>query len=61
MQTLQALAHGFSYREIAAEHGVSFHTVGDHIKSIYRKLQVNSKTEAINTALKQGILTLNEV
>ena len=61
LQTLQALAHGYSYREVAENHPVSHHTVGDHVKSIYRKLRVHSKTEAINVALKQGILTLNEV
>ena len=61
LQTLQALAHGYSYREVAENHRVSHHTVGDHVKSIYRKLRVHSKTEAINVALKQGILTLNEV
>ena len=61
LQTLQALAHGYSYREVAENHRVSHHTVGDHVKSIYRKLRVHSKTEAINVALKQGILSINEV
>ena len=61
METLQALAHGATYREIAKAHNVSHHTVGDHIKSIYRKLQVNSKTSAINWALKQGLVTLEDV
>ncbi len=61
MQTLQALAHGYSYREVARKHRVSYHTVGDHVKSIYKKLHVNSKTAAINTALKRGILSLDEV
>ena len=61
MQTLQALAHGYSYREVARKHRVSHHTVGDHVKSIYKKLHVNSKTAAINAALKRGILHLDEV
>lgn len=61
MQTLRALAHGYSYREVAVNHRVSRHTVGDHVKSIYRKLRVNSRTEAINQALKRGILSLDDV
>ena len=61
IETLQALAYGATYREIADAHRVSHHTVGDHIKSIYRKLQVNSKTSAINWALKRGLVSLDDV
>ena len=58
LETLQALAYGSTYREIAQAHGVSHHTVGDHIKSIYRKLHVNSKTSAINWALSKGLVSI---
>jgi len=61
LETLQALAHGYSYREVATRHRVSYHTVGDHVKSIYKKLQVNTKTAAIKVALRRGILSLNEI
>ena len=61
LETLQALAHGATYKEIATAHRVSYHTVGDHVKSIYKKLHVNSKTSAINQALKQGLLSLDDV
>lgn len=61
LQTLQALAHGYTYREVADRHNVSYHTVGDHVKAIYRKFRVNSRTAAINHGLKHGLLSLDEV
>ena len=52
-EILNALVDGLSYKMIAHKLGISEHTTNDHIKAIYRKLQVNSKGEAISLALKK--------
>jgi len=46
-QLLQLLIKGYSYKMIADELQIALETVRSHIKKIYRKLQVNSATEAI--------------
>lgn len=46
-EILQLLAAGKSYKLIADVLGISTHTVNNHIKKIYKKLHVNSATEAI--------------
>lgn len=58
-QVLENLAQGRSYRETADILRVSYNTVSDHIKAIYRKLAVNSRGEAVFTALSQGLIRLN--
>lgn len=50
IQLLTAFAAGQSYKEAARTMGISPHTVGNHVKSIYRKLEVNSRSEAIRSA-----------
>lgn len=57
LEVLQLLARGFNYQEIANLLAVSGHTVGTYIKRIYRKLQVNSRSEAVFEARKIGILS----
>jgi DNA-binding NarL/FixJ family response regulator len=54
-QVIAAMVDGLSYKMIAARLGVSLETVRQHIKNIYRKLQVNSKTEVIVKTLKGEI------
>ncbi len=49
-ELLAAFAEGQSYKEAARTLGISPHTVGNHVKSIYRKLEVNSRSEAIRSA-----------
>lgn len=51
---LVRLVDGHSYKMIAAELGISFHTVNTHIRHIYEKLHVCSSTEAVSKALKNG-------
>lgn len=46
-QVLKLLAQGISYKMIADQLGLSFHTVNTHIKKIYEKLHVSSMGEAI--------------
>jgi DNA-binding NarL/FixJ family response regulator len=53
-QLLRLLVEGHYYKTAAAEMGVSVHTVVTYIKSIYRKLHVHSKSEAVARALREG-------
>ena len=43
-------------KEIADEMSISQHTVDMHLRSVYRKLHVRSQTEAVSTALRQGLV-----
>lgn len=56
MEILKSLVKGYSYKLIAAEHFISIDTVRSHIRHIYEKLQVSSKTEAVLKALKENIV-----
>jgi len=59
-EVLEALASGRSFKEVAVQQGISLHTVGDHVKSIYRKLAVNSRGEAVYKAARTGLIRLHE-
>ncbi|MBN9383726.1 MAG: response regulator transcription factor [Chitinophagaceae bacterium] len=54
-QVIAAMVDGLSYKMIAVRLGITLETVRQHIKNIYRKLQVNSKTEVIVKSLKGEI------
>lgn len=53
---LKLLVEGHSYKTAALELGVSVNTVSFHLKSIYEKLQVHSKSEAVAKALKNHLI-----
>ena len=53
---LKMLVDGHNYKTAAKELGVSVNTISFHIKHIYEKLQVHSKSEAVAKALKGGIV-----
>lgn len=55
-EILTLVSQGFSSKEISEKLSISYYTVTTHIKNIYGKLQVNSRTEAIFEAQKIGIL-----
>jgi DNA-binding NarL/FixJ family response regulator len=55
-QILSALVNGQSYKMIADSCCISIDTVRSHIKSIYGKLQVHSKSEAVAAALKNRLV-----
>ncbi len=55
---LQLFAKGSSYKEAARALGISPLTVGNYVKSIYRKLAVHSRGEAVYEAVKTGQLRL---
>jgi DNA-binding NarL/FixJ family response regulator len=52
-EVLGLLAKGFLYKEIAEQMGVSYATVHTHIRHIYEKLHVRSRTEAVAKHLSQ--------
>jgi DNA-binding CsgD family transcriptional regulator len=53
---LALVARGASNKETARRLGLSVYTVEDHVKSLIRKLQASSRTEAVATALGLGLL-----
>ena len=55
-EILQHLVSGSSYKKISKDLFISFDTVNSHIKKIYEKLQVHSKTEAVAKASKHKIV-----
>lgn len=56
IELLKVFARGQSYKEAARSLGISPLTVGNHVKAIYRKLEVNSRGEAVYAAMKRGDL-----
>lgn len=46
-EVLAALAKGYAYKEIAGQLKISFETVRTHLRTIYEKLHVHSRTEAV--------------
>jgi DNA-binding NarL/FixJ family response regulator len=56
LQLLALLAEGHGYGEAADLLGISENTVRNYIRSIYEKLHVHSKSEAVSKALRQGLI-----
>jgi len=52
LDILQWLVEGYSYKRIAEKLFISPLTVQSHIKRVYEKLQVHSKSAAVSKALK---------
>ncbi len=53
-EVLEYLSKGYRYKEIAEKLFLSIETIRTHIRNIYGKLQVNSRTEALNKIYKIG-------
>lgn len=53
---LKLLVEGHHYKTAANELGISTNTVSFHLKHIYEKLQVHSKTEAVAKALRERLI-----
>ena len=53
---LTLLADGYSYQAAGGQMNVSVNTVRNYIRSIYEKLHVHSKSEAVSKGLRQGII-----
>ena len=53
---LQLLVQGDPKKQIAHDLGISFHTVDTHLRNIYTKLQVHSRSEAVAKVLKDRLI-----
>jgi DNA-binding NarL/FixJ family response regulator len=60
-QVLALVARGAANKEIATSMSLSVRTVEAHLRSIFAKLLVGSRTEAVVSAVKSGLLRLDEV
>ena len=58
LEVLQWIAQGLPNKQIALKLGISENTVKYHISSIYGKLGVNSRTEAVRAGARLGLVTL---
>jgi DNA-binding NarL/FixJ family response regulator len=56
IRLLKLLVDGHSYKTAAAELGVTTHAVSFHLRSIYEKLHVHSKSEAVAKALRNRLI-----
>lgn len=56
-EVLSLLATGLSDREIAAELGISPHTVGRHVEKAYRKIGAHRRAEAAAYAVRHGMVS----
>jgi DNA-binding NarL/FixJ family response regulator len=53
---LALLGDGHQYKTAAGEMGITINTVSSHMRHIYEKLQVHSKSEAVAKAFRQGLI-----
>jgi DNA-binding NarL/FixJ family response regulator len=58
MDVLRAAAYGHANKSIAAQLGISVQTVQVHLRNIFSKLEVNSRSEAVACAIQYGWISL---
>ncbi len=58
-EILTYMAQGYFNKQIAAILNISEQTIKNHVTSILRKLDANARTQAVITALKRGLITLD--
>lgn len=56
LEVLRLFTRGHTYDEIAGLIGLSRHTVHSHVRNVYKKLQVNSRKQALQQALSRGYI-----
>jgi DNA-binding NarL/FixJ family response regulator len=54
-EILRLMAEAFNYKAIAEKLYISYETVRTHVKNIYKKLHVSSRSEAVLKAIQQGL------
>jgi len=57
-EILQSIADGYSTKQVARELGITQKTVHNHLNAIYRRLDTQSLTHAVISAVKLGIIEL---
>ncbi len=57
-EVLEKLSRGYTYQEVGDQCGITYNTVSYHVKQIYEKLHVNSRSEAIYKAVNGGIIQM---
>ncbi|MDI6815976.1 MAG: helix-turn-helix transcriptional regulator [Actinomycetota bacterium] len=56
-QILSFISHGLTNKEIATLLNLSKHTIDNHCRKIFRKLDVRDRFEAVDAANDKGIIT----
>ncbi len=56
LRVLKLLVEGHNYKTAATEIGVSVNTISFHVRRVYEKLKVHSKSEAVAAALKHNLV-----
>jgi DNA-binding NarL/FixJ family response regulator len=56
LEVLRLVAEGLDTREISQRLDISLHTVRNHLQSCIRKLGVHTRTQAVSTAIRRGII-----
>lgn len=59
MDILWGIAKGYTYSDVAERLGISANTVPTDIKNICRKLEVNSRGEAVFEAIQRGLIRIS--
>ena len=57
-EVIQLMAQGLANKQIALSLGISEHTVKFHLSSLYAKLGISSRTEAIRRGIELGLISL---
>ena len=58
LDVLRLVARGLANKEIAAELGITTHTVKFHLAAVLEKLGVRSRTEAVSLGMRKGLVPL---
>jgi DNA-binding CsgD family transcriptional regulator len=58
LDVLRLVARGLSNKEIAADLGITTHTVKYHLAAVLEKLGVRSRTEAVSLGVRKGLVPL---
>ena len=61
IEVLKLVAEGNSNKEISSQLNISPNTTKQHLQSLRDKLDARNRTQAVVLALKQGLITLNEI
>ncbi len=61
MQILRGIAKGHTSKRLAGQLGLKVPSVETHLHNIFRKLGAANRGEAVSTALKLGVITLNDL